>query len=112
MVKRFEADSVLTKWLSEHVRLRVDFTATGISLSVAGELASAATNVLCLDMGNSGFIEIHLGEDFEFEFFSPDAMRVDLAGTIGRDYAGNPQKTGAGLVAKTKTVRLLIVELA
>lgn len=112
MITRSEVNDVLSGWLSKGTVLRVDFATADTSLSVNGRLAPAAEGIVCVRLGDTGFIEIHLAESWQFDFFAPDAMRVEEESRVGRDYTGLPQMTGAGLIVTSpQEVKLIFLEV-
>jgi hypothetical protein len=112
VITRSEANDILSAWLSDGTPLRLDFATPDVSLSVTGTLAPSVDGMLCVGLGNIGFIEIHLAESWQFDYFAPDAMRTHAEARIGLDYDGSPQQTGAGLILATpKDVQFLLLEI-
>ena len=112
MITRVEVELVLSGWKAAGTLLRLDFATASLSVSLTGRIEPAADGVLCVGLGDSGFIEIYLVEEWEFDHFTPEAMRISEAETIGKDYAGSPQQTGAVLIlVPSGDARLKLIEV-
>jgi len=108
-----EAFLLFRKWVSEHTSVRVDGKSSLYSFSLTGTLAPAESEIICLQLGDSGYIEFHLPPGTGFDYFDPDTMRAPHDVRIGRGYKGESIVYGAGIVAmKESGERFQFMELA
>lgn len=111
MIKRFEADDLVSKWVSEGTRLRVDWRAPDTNFSVEGALESAGAGVLCVRLRDTGFMEVSLDASWKFEYFDPNSTHIPLDGRVGKDHAGAIRETAAGIVGLSENHSLLLLEI-
>jgi hypothetical protein len=111
VIKRSEADDLISKWVSEGTRLRVDWRAPDTNFSVEGTLDSAGEGAVCVRLRDTGFMEISLDASWKFEYFDPNSTHIPLDGRVGKDHAGNTQETAAGIVGYSQPHTLLLLEI-
>jgi hypothetical protein len=98
VINRSEVDDLISKWASEETSVRVDLQTSETNVSVTGALAAAPGGLVQIKLGDSGFIEFLLGDQWGFDYFDPDTTNVPRERRLTTDYRGNPLETGAGIV--------------
>jgi hypothetical protein len=84
VVSQSEAFDLFRRWHDNRTRLRVDANFPGVSrLSIETVIARVEEPLICVDLGDHGYIELLLLEDWRFEFGAHDAMRGVLTDRVG-----------------------------
>ena len=104
MITFEEAFMLFGKWIEEETPIRFDGGKSLLySFSLAGALESANPEIVCLRVRDFGYIEVHFPPGTGFDYFDPNAMRVEESARIGKGYQNESVIYGAGLIAIKKT---------
>ena len=99
MISSDEALLLFNKWAEERTPIRVSFAISECRVSCDGRIAFFEDERLQFRADPLGFIDVRLPNNTEFDYCSPDAMRVPENERIGEGHMGERIRHGAAVVA-------------